>query len=411
MRLAHSFAIAACCVACGAGPSLGPSSPESTGGATVAIGSGVEPVTNYRSTAAALRTLGEDDKKLRGLALEYFATHQMILEGDGALDTVASWVIDHVVSEEGDLRMEAVDFVSHKAGWIGISLSASLATSKGDGWADLLSNTKDSWSAGFSWNRVGIATLRRGTQLFGAIVVGGVRLELEPMPRRYESGSTLAVEGKLGEGLRDAEIVFSRPDGNTTRIPTQKGRKFHGSLVADADGEYRVEVLGTGKEGLKVLANFPVYVGVAPKLEIAVTATTSETADEAAVTLLRLANEERAKHGLPALRSDPKLTLMAHAHSMDMAKNRFFGHRSPQHGDLEQRAQAAGVRPLIYGENVAHAPTSAGVHAALMGSPGHRANILKKEYTHVGVSIVRDPQSGDEISWVATQVFASYPDR
>ena len=377
----------------------------------LAVGSGVEPVTNYQSTAAPLRTLGDDDKKLRAEAQKFFATHQMVLEGDGALDTVANWVIDHVVSEEGDLRMEAVDFVSHKAGWVGMSLSASLATSKGEGWADLLKNTKDSWSAGFNWNRLGVATLRRGTQLFGAVVVGGVRVKLEPMPRRYESGSTLQVAGELAEGLREAEIVFSRPDGKTTRIPTQKGRTFRGSLVAEDDGEYRVEVLGTGKEGLKVLVNFPVYVGVAPKLEIAVTPTTEETADEATVSLLRLANEERAKHDLPALRSDPKLTLMAHAHSMDMAKNRFFGHLSPTHGDLEERAQAAGVRPLSYGENVAHAPTSAGVHAALMGSPGHRANILKKEYTHVGVSIVRDPQSGDDISWVATQVFASYPDR
>jgi uncharacterized protein YkwD len=43
------------------------------------------------------------------------------------------------------------------------------------------------------------------------------------------------------------------------------------------------------------------------------------------------------------------------------------------------------------GENVGYGPTAVSVHVAFMNSPGHRANILDRDFTEVGVgAVVRD---------------------
>ncbi|MTI84265.1 MAG: hypothetical protein FH756_10240 [Firmicutes bacterium] len=41
------------------------------------------------------------------------------------------------------------------------------------------------------------------------------------------------------------------------------------------------------------------------------------------------------------------------------------------------------------GENIAGASTVEIAHNALMKSQGHRENILRKEFTHVGIGIVK----------------------
>ena len=43
---------------------------------------------------------------------------------------------------------------------------------------------------------------------------------------------------------------------------------------------------------------------------------------------------------------------------------------------------------LMAGENLAGAPTVERAHSGLMNSPGHRANILNPNFTHVGIGIV-----------------------
>ena len=140
------------------------------------------------------------------------------------------------------------------------------------------------------------------------------------------------------------------------------------------------------------------------------TAPVGETAGQVSTALLQLVNEERAKHDLPALRRDGKLTALARSHTRDMIKNRFFGHRSPVSGDMDARVEAAGIRALVIGENIARGENSLRIHRSLMGSPGHRANILRREFTHVGISAIADPQPVGT-TFAVTQLFAAYPKR
>jgi uncharacterized protein YkwD len=55
------------------------------------------------------------------------------------------------------------------------------------------------------------------------------------------------------------------------------------------------------------------------------------------------------------------------------------------------RLEAAGITYVVAGENLALAATATDVHTGLMGSPGHRENILRPEFRRVGVAVVAGP--------------------
>ncbi|MDQ3740219.1 MAG: CAP domain-containing protein [Actinomycetota bacterium] len=66
-----------------------------------------------------------------------------------------------------------------------------------------------------------------------------------------------------------------------------------------------------------------------------------------------LVNEQRARHGLPALRSNGRLARVARIHARDIVKYQFIGHDSPAHGSLLARVKRSGYgrnRRLTFGE-------------------------------------------------------------
>ncbi len=120
---------------------------------------------------------------------------------------------------------------------------------------------------------------------------------------------------------------------------------------------------------------------------------------------LRLTNADRSSQGLPALRCDPRLAEVARAHSRDMAVRDFFDHTNPDGEQPWDRMRRHGIRDFSSaGENIAYGyPTAEAVEEGWMDSPGHRANILGRDYTHLGVGVFDD---GGTLYW--TQVFASF---
>ncbi|MBA3531511.1 MAG: CvpA family protein [Ardenticatenales bacterium] len=104
--------------------------------------------------------------------------------------------------------------------------------------------------------------------------------------------------------------------------------------------------------------------------------------------MLELINTERTRVGLPALEMDPELTEVARRHSADMFARGYFSHSTPEGLTPFDRIEAAGVRYLTAGENLAHAPTLTIAHNGLMNSPGHRENILRPEFGRVGIGIL-----------------------
>ncbi|MGN7165995.1 CAP domain-containing protein [Paenibacillus cellulositrophicus] len=103
--------------------------------------------------------------------------------------------------------------------------------------------------------------------------------------------------------------------------------------------------------------------------------------------VLDLVNQERSKAGLGALSMDSKLSNMAMAKAKDMYDNKYFDHNSPTHGSPFDMMKEYGITYNSAGENIANGQTSPQqVMQDWMNSPGHKANILNKSYTHIGIA-------------------------
>ncbi|MED4920583.1 CAP domain-containing protein [Weizmannia sp. CD-2023] len=107
--------------------------------------------------------------------------------------------------------------------------------------------------------------------------------------------------------------------------------------------------------------------------------------------VVTLVNEERAKNGLGALKIDTALSKMARVKSNDMATHQYFDHTSPTYGSPFDMMKQFGISYQYAGENIAMGQqTPQEVMNAWMNSEGHRANILNKNFTHIGVGYVEN---------------------
>lgn len=108
-----------------------------------------------------------------------------------------------------------------------------------------------------------------------------------------------------------------------------------------------------------------------------------------ALQVFELVNLERARAGLPPLEWSPEAADVAYDHCVDMRLRGYYDHVTPEGLTPCDRLTARGLSMVICaGENIALGNTTpADVMAAWMGSPAHRAVILKPLFTHVGVGV------------------------
>lgn len=104
--------------------------------------------------------------------------------------------------------------------------------------------------------------------------------------------------------------------------------------------------------------------------------------------MLKLLNEERVSRGLGTLELDARLVPIARQHSEEMFRLKYFGHQSPVNGSPFDRLAAAKLSYTRAGENLAYAHSVAIAHRGLMDSQGHRENILRPEFTRIGIGVV-----------------------
>lgn len=110
--------------------------------------------------------------------------------------------------------------------------------------------------------------------------------------------------------------------------------------------------------------------------------------------MIDLVNAARQQAGLQPLIADAKLSQVARLKSQDMVDNNYFSHQSPTYGSPFDMMKQFGITYSSAGENIACNQTVQAAHVALMNSPGHRDNILKSTYTHIGIGIVDGGQCG-----------------
>lgn len=122
----------------------------------------------------------------------------------------------------------------------------------------------------------------------------------------------------------------------------------------------------------------------------------------AEIEILELVNRERAEAGLAPLGAHERIGEVARGHSADMYRRGFFCHSNPDGKDPFQRMEEGGVDFSFAGENLALAPTVEMAHRGLMNSPRHRDNILKGEFTDLGVGVYSGP-----LGFMVTQNFCA----
>ncbi len=110
--------------------------------------------------------------------------------------------------------------------------------------------------------------------------------------------------------------------------------------------------------------------------------------------MLRMVNAEREKRGLQILVPDDKLQLAAQQHAADMFGRGYFSHNTPEGINPFERMRKMGIKYAFAGENLAHSFNLDEAHSGLMNSPGHRANILNKNFGKVGISILDSDING-----------------
>ena len=103
---------------------------------------------------------------------------------------------------------------------------------------------------------------------------------------------------------------------------------------------------------------------------------------------------------------------MARAHSADMLAHGFVGHISPTTGSAADRLRRAHIDAARILENVARAYSPGEAERGLMASPGHRANVLDREATHLGIGVAVGPpqKDGGATALLVTQLFIRPPD-
>ena len=122
--------------------------------------------------------------------------------------------------------------------------------------------------------------------------------------------------------------------------------------------------------------------------------------------IIALTNKERLASGLKPLSFNAHLSVMATAKANDMIAKQYFAHVAPDGTDLSMLAKTYGYAYLNVGENLALGDFTSSEDVVLgwMNSPGHRANILNKSFTEIGVSAVIGDYEGRKV-WYAVQEF------
>lgn len=123
-----------------------------------------------------------------------------------------------------------------------------------------------------------------------------------------------------------------------------------------------------------------------------------------------LTNEERADGGIATLQRNALLDQAAQMKAQDMAAKGYYAHVSPEGLTPMYWVERSGYKYLVIGENLVVNRTDADqVVDAFMGSPGHRANILRKDFTDIGVGVANGTYKGKSATFTVQIFAAPYP--
>ena len=175
-----------------------------------------------------------------------------------------------------------------------------------------------------------------------------------------------------------------------------------GDTLSKIAAEYEVSLTDLLKSNPAISDSNRILVGQTISLPSVQQTAKQEKEQTVEQQILRLVNDERSKAGLSNVEMDTSLSHTATLKSEDMRDHDYFNHTSPTYGSPFEMMKSFGIDYKYAGENIAAGqPSAESVMKSWMNSPGHKANILNKNYTHIGIGHV----TGGKYSHYWTQQF------
>lgn len=149
-----------------------------------------------------------------------------------------------------------------------------------------------------------------------------------------------------------------------------------------------------------------VLLGLLFWLPLALTVTI-RAADMTTASILELVNADRRATGLESLTLNETLSTAAQAKLDDMFERGYFAHTSPSGETPWYWVQQSGYSYQYAGENLAiNYATAEKQHAAWMGSPTHRANVLNSQYQETGIAVRNGKMNGETVT-ITVELFGA----
>lgn len=197
-------------------------------------------------------------------------------------------------------------------------------------------------------------------------------------------------------------------DSLSLEFPTFRkfGLSVHDHFIPDPRNNYHPHILS--HRMLALLSLLLLTVKIAAISLVAITpAAIVEASAITAPTVISLANNARVEGGLSALTNSSVLSKAAQAKANDMLAKQYFAHNTPDGKTPWDFIKAAGYSYVTAGENLAIDFTEAeSIQTAWMNSPGHRANIMNKNFQEIGIGISQGMFNGHQTT-IVVQMFGA----
>ena len=340
--------------------------------------------------------------------------HGMPLEGDARLGQLASWVAERLGPEGEPPPNEVVEFFARNLGLVEpvphIMVLGQPADTLEDGVADSIGQFMQRQV----YNRYGGAVVPRAGLAVAVVLLSWRWVELEPVPRRVEQGDALTLRGRLLGDHRNPTVVVAPPDGQVRRLPAGGGPDFDVRVPTTAAGVYQVELVGRGEHGdtghreLPGLRR-PADPGPSPPRWGAPGRSAGRR--ERAAGALRRAQRDPPRRGPAAApRARGAARGRARAQPRHGRARLHRAHLASAPASPSDRVRAAGLTSGLVLENIGRGYSAQEIHRGLMESPGHRANLVNPDVTHVGIGVVAQTE-GARSAFLVTEVFVRMSER
>lgn len=249
--------------------------------------------------------------------------------------------------------------------------------------------------------RCGLGITRSIHPVKAVALMADVLADVSPVPRLGRVGQWIPLDAQLHVEVPDVALLALGPHGLPHGLPVQLSSDgaVRAQLRLGAPGRWLFQLLPNTSGGPRPAAEIEIFAGdsvpeSAEEQPAPGEQTWTCTSDECdGLFMTGMANRARASEKLPPLVRSHTLEELALQHARAMRDQGRLAHDVGA-GDPYTRTADVLASPLLVGENVAHADSALEAHRALWRSPAHRRNLLRREYTHIGVGVAHG-QHGD----------------